>query len=219
MGTPDPGEDGGERRRRSDALANERRILEAATAAIKREGIKVPIATIAADASVGVGTVYRHFPDREDLLAALAERSYGLVLEHAKAAAASPATALASVDAFLRATIAHRADLILPLHGGPVTLDERSAQLRAEISEHLERVLRRGQEDGTIRGDVTGVDIIVFGATLAQPLPHVPDWDHVAARQAQIFLAGLGVHDATPLPGRGLTRAQLESSFANATER
>ena len=40
----------------------------------------------------------------------------------------------------------------------------------------LEAVLDRGRQDGTIRPDISGFDVIVFGALLAQPLPHVPNW-------------------------------------------
>jgi len=52
---------------RSDALRNQQELMRAATAAVHREGLHVPMATIAADAGVGVGTLYRHFPTRDDL--------------------------------------------------------------------------------------------------------------------------------------------------------
>jgi AcrR family transcriptional regulator len=186
---------------------------------MKREGLAVPIATIAADAGVGVGTLYRHFANREVLLAALAERFYRIVHQHAQDAAAADGPAIAAVEAFLAATIRRRDDLILPLHGGPVTLDQQAVQLRSEISRLLEEVLRRGRRDGTIRADLTGVDLIVFGALVAEPLPYVPDWDEVALRQVRIFLAGLANQDAGRLPGRGLTRAQLEQHLAVADDR
>jgi AcrR family transcriptional regulator len=157
---------------------------------------------------------YRHFANREVLLAALAERSYRIVHEHAQDAAAADGPAITAVEAFLAATIRRRDDLILPLHGGPVTLDQQAVQLRSEISQLLEEVLRRGRRDGTIRSDLTGVDLIVFGALVAQPLPHVPDWDDVALRQVRIFLAGLSNQDAGDLPGPRLTRAQLEQQLA-----
>ena len=57
---------------RSDAAANRDRLLAAATVAVKHDGEKVPMATVAAQAGVGVGTLYRHYPTREALLSALA---------------------------------------------------------------------------------------------------------------------------------------------------
>ena len=68
---------------RSDAAANRDRLLAAATVAVRRDGEKVPMATVAARAGVGVGTLYRHYPTREALLSALATQSYELVLSAA----------------------------------------------------------------------------------------------------------------------------------------
>jgi AcrR family transcriptional regulator len=199
---------------RSDAAANRDRVLAAAAIAVKREGEKVPMATIADTAGVGIGTLYRHYPTRPDLLAALARRSYRLVLDHARTAAGSDQPASNALERFFEQTIAAREDLILPLHGGPVTLDETTVALRTEISDLIEQVLARGRRDGTIRSDVTAVDIIITGAMLAQPLPHAGDWDGLARRQARIYVAGLATTTDTPLPGHPPTRAQLEAGFA-----
>lgn len=175
------------------------------------------MAAIADEAGVGIGTVYRHYPTRPALLAALALRSYRLVLDHARAAAEGEASAPEALARFFEQTIAARDDLILPLHGGPVSLDEKTVALRTEISDLLEQVLARGRRDGSIRRDVTAVDIIITGAMLAQPLPHAADWDRLARRQARIYVAGLTVTTDTPLAGRGPTRAQLEAGFAPTT--
>jgi AcrR family transcriptional regulator len=201
---------------RSDAAANRERLLDAAAVAIRRHGPKVPIAGIAKGAGVGVGTLYRHFPTRAALFAGLAARSYRLVLEHAREAADSDEPAILAIGGFFERTIRRRDDLILPLHGGPVTLDAEAVALRKAISDALEAVLQRGRDDGTVRGDVTAVDIIITGAQLAQPLAHVPDWDQVAHRQAAIFLAGLATTSAPALPGRGATRTDLEAALSRA---
>src|SRR2546429_8761327 len=55
------------RRLRSDAAANRERILAAATIAVRRDGERVPMATIADEAGGGIGTLYRHHPTRPDL--------------------------------------------------------------------------------------------------------------------------------------------------------
>jgi AcrR family transcriptional regulator len=201
---------------RSDAAANRERVLAAATIAIKRDGEKVPMAEIAAHAGVGIGTLYRHYPTRARLLDDLSERSYRLVLEHARLAAASRGSAAAALTRFFEQTISARDDLILPLHGGPVSLDESVVAVRAQISDLLEQVLDRGRADGTIRPDVTAIDIIITGAMLAQPLPHTPNWDRLARRQAAIYVAGLSAGNTKPLPGRRPTRAQLEAGFEQA---
>lgn len=63
---------------RRDAEANRERLLAAAVTAMLREGRNVPLATFAAEAGVGVGTLYRKYPDRAGLMRALEHRAYGL---------------------------------------------------------------------------------------------------------------------------------------------
>ncbi|HEY2320032.1 MAG TPA: TetR/AcrR family transcriptional regulator [Solirubrobacteraceae bacterium] len=188
------------RRPRRDAAANRERILAAATAAVRRDGESVPMATIADEAGVGIGTLYRHYPTRPALLAALTLRSFDLVLQHARAAAQSDEPAPAVLEEFFERTIAARNEFVLPMHGGPVIHDEKIAGVQIEIRDLIDQVLDRGRRDRTIRPDATPVDIIITGAMLAQPLPHTPDWDQLARRQATIFVAGLAAADP---PGAG----------------
>jgi AcrR family transcriptional regulator len=190
------------RRPRSDAAANRERILAAATIAVRRDGERVPMATIADEAGVGIGTLYRHYPTRPSLLAALTKRSFNLVLQHARAAALSDEPPPAVLAQFFEQTIVARDQFVLPLHGGPVIHDEKIAALQTEIRQLLDKVLARGRCDGTIRPDVTPTDIIITGAMLAQPLPHVPDWDRLARRQAGLFIAGLAATDPPPSGSR-----------------
>ena len=205
------------RRLRSDATANRERILVAATIAVRRDGERVPMATIADEAGVGIGTLYRHYPTRAALLAALTVRSFDLVLQHARAAAQSDEPAPAALEQFLEQTIAARNELVLPFHGGPVIHDEHVVALRAEIRNLLEQVLARGRRDRTIRPDATPIDIIITGAMLAQPLPHAADWDQLARRQARIFVAGLAATDP-PLPGARRTRARRKGESVRTAD-
>lgn len=176
---------------RSDAAANRERVLAAAAVAVRRDGERVPMATIAEQAGVGIGTLYRHYPTRGALLSALSRRSWDLVLDHARTAACDDGPAADAIAQFFAQTIAARDDLILPLHGGPVSHDAETLALRARIRELIEQVLARGRRDGSVRADATATDIIITGAMLAQPLPHVTDWDRLARRQAEIYIAGL----------------------------
>jgi AcrR family transcriptional regulator len=205
------------RRLRSDAAANRERILAAATIAVRRDGERVPMATIADEAGVGIGTLYRHYPTRLALLAALTLRSFHLVRQHAHTAALSDAPAPAALQQFFERTIAARNEFVLPFHGGPVIDDERIVALRTEIRNLLEQVLARGRRDRTIRPDATPIDIIITGAMLAQPLPHSRDWDQLARRLARIFVAGLAATEP-PLTGSRPTRGRLETEPARAAD-
>ena len=191
MTEPQSNDDVRRRELRRDAADNRERVLAAAAAAVRREGTAVPMATIAADAGVGVGTVYRHFPSREALLGALTRRSFQLVLDAAARAAETGQSGIAAVRDFLDQTVEHGPDLVLPLHGGPLQVDQDTAAVQAEVHRRLGALLRRGQRDGTIRRGVRTADLVIFGALLAQRLPHVPDWNRTARRLVDVYVAGM----------------------------
>lgn len=176
---------------RRDAADNRDRVLAAAAAAVRREGTAVPMATIAADSGVGVGTVYRHFPSREALLGALTYRSFQLVLDAAGRAAEANGSGIEAARCFLDQTSANGPDLVLPLHGGPLAVDQETAAIQVEVHRALGFLLRRGQQDGTIRSDVRTADLVLFGALIAQQLPHVADWNRAAQRLIDIYIAGM----------------------------
>ncbi len=176
---------------RRDARDNRRRLLDAATVAVHREGPSVPMATVAAEAGVGIGTLYRHFPSREALLDALTHRSFQQVLRNAAAADASATNGLEAVSLFLDATIRDRRALVLPLHGGGAVTTVRTRTISRQVQAAVRRLIARGQSDGSIRDDVSASDVIVFGAMLAQPNPITPDWSAVSSRLQRIYLRGL----------------------------
>jgi AcrR family transcriptional regulator len=176
---------------RRDALDNRDRVLAAATIAVRREGAAVPMATIAADAGVGVGTVYRHFPSRDALLGALAHRSAEMVLDAARSAAADDRPPLDAIRAFLYQTIRHGRELVLPMHGGQPLTDAGTKAVMAEVHRILDSLVKQGRDDGTIRAEISRADVVVFGALLAQQLPQVRNWTQSARRLADIFIAGL----------------------------
>src|SRR5947208_1373290 len=111
--------DGGADAKRSHARRNEATLLRAATAAIHREGLRVPLGTIADDAGVGIATLYRHFPSREHLLNELTHRSFEQILANARAAQQARTGAIEALRSFIEAAIDQRNQLVLPLHGGP----------------------------------------------------------------------------------------------------
>lgn len=183
---------------RSDALANQERLLAAAVTAMLRDGRQVPMASIARDAGVGIGTLYRNYPTREALLDALTVRSFELVLDAVEKAALVDGPAISALESFFASTIAHRDQLVLPLHGGPVDLSEESLRIQGKIRDAVDQTLERGRKDRTIRDDVTSADVVFFGAMLAQPLSTDEEWlETNLSRQQQIFLAGLA-----PAPSR-----------------
>jgi AcrR family transcriptional regulator len=181
---------------RSDAAFNAERLLAAAVRAGLGEGRNVPLAQIAADAGVGVGTLYRRYPNRDALMEALQERAYRILIAEAADALEAGESGLDSVDRYLRQSFVHRDQLVLPLHGAPRSEGTESARLRDQLKGLIAAIVARGHEDGTLRPEVTGLTIVRFGAMLAQPMTSVRGWADSAAEQRTVFLRGI----AGPLP-------------------
>jgi AcrR family transcriptional regulator len=183
---------GNSREPRSDAARNREVIVRAATAAVHREGPRVPMATIAAEAGVGIGTLYRHFPTREDLLSYLTHASFEQVLANAEAAERNGTTATEALKLFIEAAISQRNELVLPLHGGPALTSPATRAVREHVHRIVQQIIDRGRADGTITRAVSPHDVVAFGAMLAQPRRSDPDWDATCIRLLATYLAGLG---------------------------
>jgi len=183
---PDP-----PRKLRRDAAENAERLIAAAVRSGLAEGRAVPLAQIAAAAGVGVGTLYRRYPNREALLEAMAVRAYRLILAEAEDALARGGSGLDSVGRFLRQTFVHRDELVLPLHGAPMTEETESARLRGRVQQVMAAIVERGHADGTVRRDVDAGTVVRFGALLAQPMSNVPGLEAAAEEQRAVFLRGI----------------------------
>jgi AcrR family transcriptional regulator len=201
------------RRPRSDAEANRDRLLAAAASAMTREGRHVPLAVIAAEAGVGVGTLYRKYADRDALMQALEDRAYGLLSQILGDITRRDLTGLEAIGEFLARTLKIASQLVLPLHGAPPLVTAEAVEARREINFRLDGFIARGLADGTIGAPVNATDVIVFSALITQPLSHGPDWERVAARQIAIFLTGLAGGGAGSIPGPPVTREDIEAAF------
>ena len=191
------------RQPRKDALRNRERVLDAATELVRRDGESVPMRMIAEHAGVGVGTVYRHFSTREELLGELVYRSFGLAVTNARAAAENSGSALDGIKQFFLATLRDRDRFVLPLHGGPPVFTPATRERQADVRTILRGLIERGQAAGELRADLTPEDLILATSLLSRPLPGlVPsrvsrrrsagDWDRLARRQIDLMVHGLG---------------------------
>lgn len=100
-------------RKRADAVRNEQTLLAAAAEVFVRSGVDAPIREIAAEAGVGMGTIYRHFPTRADLVVAV----YRHQVEACAAAGPSLLSTSDSPFAALRAWIDLFVDFLVTKHG------------------------------------------------------------------------------------------------------
>jgi AcrR family transcriptional regulator len=150
------------RRLRADAIANRQRILDAAEAVFSSEGVSVPIDRVAEQAGVGVGTVYRHFPTKEDLFEAIVMTRIDDLLERGRveAAAGEPGSALFSyLHQFARQAVAKH-DLFDALGAAGIDFKDRCAGKVDEMKEGFGRLLSRAQQVGEVREDMSVDELI-----------------------------------------------------------
>jgi AcrR family transcriptional regulator len=189
---------------RSDARRNHDHILEAARERFAEEGLKVPVEEIARAAGVGVGTVHRHFPTKDQLVEAVLVWSCGPLLDVLDEALERDDPA-AGLQHFLLLSIdvqsANRA-----LAEEMSDAHDRSAELtavKAAISDRLAELVRRAQEAGEVRADVGPGDLRIPMVGLAQTSTasgiHLSTADK--QRFVQLVLDGLRTPCPTPLPG------------------
>ena len=160
-----------ERPPRRDAARNRQRLLAAAREVFAERGLGVTLHDIAAAAGVGVGTVYRHFPDKKVLIDAVFAAQIQTMTELLERALADPdpwhgivwfheqSLELQAHDRGLR-------ELMLGMPGAP----ERAVQWRATLHPLAAELIERGQAAGVVRADCEtqdfGVVVMMVGAVI-----------------------------------------------------
>ncbi len=208
------------RRRRAvrrDALSNREKILVVAAELMAQRGRNVPLAEIAEAAGVGVGTLYRGWPDRTALLHTLEHRAYEQLIAILDRIEDSGQTGTDAIETYLNGCLTLGNQLVLPLRGAPPLTDDAAVAARGRIDAALERFLADGRDHGSVRADVNATDIIMCGAMITQPLPNTPAFSIVARRHISLFVRGLRAPADQPWPGPAVTQHDIEETFAAET--
>ncbi|MEU4657672.1 helix-turn-helix domain-containing protein [Streptomyces sp. NPDC023723] len=160
---------------RADARANEDKLLTAAAAAFARDGAAVTLKRIAQDAGVGIGTLYRRFPTREQLVDATYRYETARLADRAPALLAElPA------DRALRAWMSEVLDHLAAKHGMADTLrallkddEQLGSHTRERLAGAVEEFRRAGVAQGVVRADVPAADLLMSlaGVTYAAGAP------------------------------------------------
>ena len=195
---------------RRDARANRDRILAAARAAFAAGGVDVPVEEIAERAGVGMGTLYRRFPTKHDLVEAVIEESLDAFVVAAEDGLAEhdPWTGFSGfVERVLELHVENRA--LREVLAGTEHGHARDA-VRRRVRPLVRRLIERAHADGSLRLDFTPEDMpLVFmtgGRVLEATRSVAPDlW----RRYLGLLLDGLRAEGATPLARGPLTRAQV----------
>ena len=179
------------RKPRADAQRNRERILEVAKQAFTRSGANASLDDVAKEAGIGAGTLYRHFPSRDDLLVAV----YRTEVEKLAAAAHSFAQAMSPVEA-LRAWMLLFIDYIATkkiIAPALNALAEGSSKVieasYAQTHEAIRALVKRAIKSGDMRKDLDAVDLLkaLFGVSF---VASGPDWRQSATRLVDILITG-----------------------------
>jgi AcrR family transcriptional regulator len=179
------------RKPRADAQRNRERILEVAKRAFTRSGASASLDDIAKEAGVGPGTLYRHFPTREELLQAV----YRSEMEKLAAAERKFAQSMPPIEA-LRAWLLLFVDAIETKHliapvlntliGDPKKVFAAS---HAQTHEALRALVKRAIKSGDIRKDLDPMDLLRALVGVAN-VASSPDWQQSAKRLVDILITG-----------------------------
>jgi len=181
-----------EKPRRADALRNRERLLAAALALFTEQGTDVSLETVAREAGVGVGTLYRHFPTRDALVEAvylseldrLHEGAGELLAEH------PPEEALARwMDRFVEYAATKRG-MSGALQSVIASGRNPYSQSRTKLVEALTTLLDAARAAGAVRDDVDAEDVLLaIGGIWAMPVE--TGWEERARRLLGLVMDGL----------------------------
>lgn len=181
------------RPRRADARQNADALVEAATALFAEAGVDVPARAIAVRAGVGVGTLYRHFPLRSDLISAVFRRE----LDACVAAAAPLAAAYPAGEALdrwiMRYTqfVAAKRGLAAALHSGDPAYEPLAAYFSTHLTPTLAGLLAAARESGDIAQEVDAGEFLGAVADLCHGVRPEGAASGRAERMVGLLLAGL----------------------------
>jgi AcrR family transcriptional regulator len=197
MSSADTPQAGGGRRKRSDARRNAQTLLDAAAAVFARAGVDAPVRDIAAEAGVGMGTVYRHFPTRPDLVVAVFRHQLdALAATPTSASGEDPEARYETPYDALRSWVARFTDFLVTKHGLAEALHSDQAgfeSLHAEFVDRLvpvlDQLLRASADAGQTRADVRPLDLMIAIGNLCIGAETFPDYR--ARHMVDVLLAGL----------------------------
>lgn len=155
---------------RADAQRNRDRILAEAAAVVAEQGTQASLRDVARRAGIGLGTLYRHFPTREDLLGALLGARFDHLAARADTLAAADLSAEAALADWLHEFVLGAgafhglpATLLAALHDPDSGLHGSCLRMRQAGG----RLLAAAQRDGVIRPDVEPVDLFALANALS----------------------------------------------------
>lgn len=178
---------------RADARRNYDRLLAQARAAFAEHGTGTSLEDVARRAGVGIGTLYRHFPNRHALMSAVWEDAVSDLLARSRALLDDPQPCSALVT-WLRAIVTHAGEyrgLSSALMSASQDDSSALARCSAPMRQAGAALLARAQEAGAVRPDVSISDLLQLTNAISLAAEETPDDPELADRLLTLTLRGL----------------------------
>lgn len=181
------------RPQRADARQNVASLVDAAKAVFAESGVDAPVRAIAERAGVGVGTLYRHFPLRSDLISAVFRHEIDACADAAPAieAAYPPGEALDRWIMRFTQFVATKRGLAAALHSGDPAYEPLAEYFASRLSPTLERLLAAARISGEVVQEVDATEFLGAVANLCHAAPLQSDAPDRSERMVRLLLAGL----------------------------
>jgi len=207
--------------RRKDAERNRRRLLVAAREVFRDRGVAATLNDVAHHAGLGVGTVYRHFANKEELIDALFDDMVTTVDGYVQEAAEEPDAWLGLTRALQQVCEVQAFDrglreVMLGTGRGP----ERQRQMRDRVAPTVDAVVARAQEQGTLRADVVPADFPILQLMVGAVTDHIGQ-PGLWRRYLAIVIDGLRARpgEPSPLPDLPVSEDAMQDAIIDSSAR
>src|ERR1700722_11153601 len=206
-------------RRRKDAERTRRRLLAAAREVFRDRGVAATLNDVAHHAGLGVGTVYRHFANKEELIDALFEDMVETVDRYVREAAQEPDAWLGLTRALQQVCEVQSFDrglreVMLGTGRGP----ERQQQMRERVGPTVDILVSRAQEQGTLRADIQLPVSAILQPMVGAVSGHLGQ-SGLWRRYLTLIIDGLRAHpgEPSPLPDLFASDEQLQDALTDSS--
>jgi AcrR family transcriptional regulator len=208
---------------RADARQNRTRLLDAARDVFVELGSRAPLDEVARRAGTGIGTLYRHFPDRQSLQRAVVFDALQRTADEARAALEQERDPFRALVRYMHRVLDIRIAAVIPALIGDVDLEEEQLRrVRYDGSAVLDDLVAAAHGAGKLRKDVTSADIGLLTVRLSRPLPgpfEREQNDELAHRHLDLLLEGLRPRAGRPAAIAGPAMSMRDLQRLTVTDR
>lgn len=202
--------------RRAEAARNDQHVLEAARQLFIEAGPAASMADIASRAGVGIGTLYRRYPHKIDLMRVVCTEAMQRSLDEAQAALDEEQDGWSALTRFVLHSVQLGTGSLNGLAGAFEVTNEMLELSRGQLA-LVDRIVNWAHREDTLRADVTGADLMALIPVVSARSSHLDD-PELPCRYAQLMIDGMSGTKASALPGEPPTSTDIERSWTQGPD-